>query len=417
MIRRPPRSTLFPYTTLFRALSGSRTHRSALGGHGCRRRDPRLRAEFPRLESADSQLRDHGTAHQCRLRRGHDRPGRPGGDTRARDCRLHRLFLGLPGAARARPRVRYRRVQMGRERGDRQLWVLEGSAGRQSGPGCAQSGCLRPSAAGRRRDAARVPLSRRDRHLGTAAPGRGGSPSAQLARRGAATSWSAAWRGAHRYRPARSAIETGVWRRHRRCGRPGHTLAGAARRGPAPAPLAPAPAPALRNARVGRRERGSAPHRTGPWSLLVAGEVSMAFVLLIGAGLLIRSFWKVLNQDPGFKNENVLAVGLAPPESKYPDEDKGKARSRYFQSVLDDLSALPGVTAVGLVNHPPLGGLSWSGDFEIEGRGPASGVADYRIASGGYFDGLRIPVPRGHVFDTRRTGPGHDGAAIESALP
>jgi len=170
--------------------------------------------------------------------------------------------------------------------------------------------------------------------------------------------------------------------------------------------------PALRNARVGRRERGSAPHRTGPWSLLVAGEVSMAFVLLIGAGLLIRSFWKVLNQDPGFKNENVLAVGLAPPESKYPDEDKGKARSRYFQRVLDDLSALPGVTAVGLVNHPPLGGLSWNGDFEIEGRGPASGVADYRIASGGYFDALGIQVLRGHVFDERDTGPGNDDVAV-----
>ncbi len=174
--------------------------------------------------------------------------------------------------------------------------------------------------------------------------------------------------------------------------------------------------PALRNARAGRRERGSAPHRTGPWSLLVAGEVSMAFVLLIGAGLLIRSFWKVLNQDPGFKNENVLAVGLAPPESKYPDEDKGKARGRYFQRVLDDLSALPGVTAVGLVNHPPLGGLSWSGDFEIEGRGPARGVADYRIASGGYFDALGIQVLRGHVFDERDRGPANDVAVIDRAL-
>src|SRR6266581_2281689 len=149
---------------------------------------------------------------------------------------------------------------------------------------------------------------------------------------------------------------------------------------------------------------------------LVACEVSMAFVLLIGAGLLRRSFWRVLNQDPGFKNENVLAVGLAPPESKYPDEDKGKARSRYFQRVLDDLSALPGVTAVGLVNHPPLGGLSWSGDFEIEGRGPASGVADYRIASGGYFDALGIQVLRGHVFDERDTGPGNDVAVIDRAL-
>ncbi len=172
--------------------------------------------------------------------------------------------------------------------------------------------------------------------------------------------------------------------------------------------------PAFRNARLANT-RGSAPHRAGPWSLLVTGEVSMAFVLLIGAGLLTRSFWQILNQDPGFEAANVLAVELAPPESKYPDEDKGEARGRYFQRVLDELSALPGVTAVGLVNHAPLGGLSWSGDFEIEGRGPASGVADYRIAGGDYFAALGIQVLRGHVFD-EGTAPGNDVAVIDRAL-
>ncbi len=178
--------------------------------------------------------------------------------------------------------------------------------------------------------------------------------------------------------------------------------------------------PALRNAGFARRDalvggaRGSPAHRSGPWSLLVGGEVSMAFVLLIGAGLLIRSFWEVLNQDPGFETGNVLAVELAPPESKY--EDEGEARGRYFQRVLDDLSSVPGLLAVGLVNHPPLGGLSWNGAFEIEGRGPASGVADYRIAGGNYFEALGIQVLHGRVFDERDARPGDDVAVIDRAL-
>jgi len=180
--------------------------------------------------------------------------------------------------------------------------------------------------------------------------------------------------------------------------------------------------PALRNAWRGRREtllvgaRGAGPHRTGPWNLLVTLEVSMAFVLLIGAGLLLRSFWEVLNQDPGFRDGKVLAVELAPPESKYPDEDRGVARGRYFQQVLRELATLPGGVNVGLVNHLPLSGQSWNGDFEIEGRGQARGLADYRIASGEYFAALGIHVLRGRVFDERDEGPAGDVAVIDRAL-
>ncbi len=180
--------------------------------------------------------------------------------------------------------------------------------------------------------------------------------------------------------------------------------------------------PALRSARPAHRDalgsgaRGSAPHRSAAWSLLVAGEVSMALVLLIAAGLLIRSFWEVLNQDPGFQGEKVLAIELAPPESKYPDEDGGVARGRYFQRVPDELSTVPGVVSAGLVNHLPLSGLSWNGEFEIEGRGPGSGVTDYRIAGGDYFNALGIQVLRGRAFDDRDVSSGDDVALIDRTL-
>jgi predicted permease len=180
--------------------------------------------------------------------------------------------------------------------------------------------------------------------------------------------------------------------------------------------------PALRSARLARHatlvggSRGSAPHRSGPWAWLVAGEVSLALVLLIGAGLLVRSFWEVLDQDPGFDVKDVLAVELAPPESKYPREDGREAAGRYYQRVMEQLSTVPGVTAVGLVNHPPLGGVSWDGEFEIEGRGPSSGAAAYRIAGGDYFDALGIRVLRGRAFDERDGSSVGDVAVIDSAL-
>jgi predicted permease len=181
--------------------------------------------------------------------------------------------------------------------------------------------------------------------------------------------------------------------------------------------------PAFRTALGQRSEallgggRGAAPHRSGPWNLLVTSEVTLAFVLLIGAGLLIRSFWEVLSQNPGFTDAQVLAVELAPPESKYSDEeDRGAARGRYFQQVLHGLSTLPGGVTVGLVNHLPLSGFSWNGDFEIEGRGSNRGVADYRIADGDYFKALGIHVLRGRVFEERDEGAGGDVAVIDRAL-
>jgi putative ABC transport system permease protein len=95
----------------------------------------------------------------------------------------------------------------------------------------------------------------------------------------------------------------------------------------------------------------------------------------------------------------VLTVDLALPDSKYPADAE---RARYYEAVLDDLRALPGVGAAGLVQHLPLGGVSWNGSFEIEGRGQSGemGVyAHYRVASAGYVEAMGIPVLRGRAFD------------------
>lgn len=142
---------------------------------------------------------------------------------------------------------------------------------------------------------------------------------------------------------------------------------------------------------------GSGPHRRGPWGLLVGSEVALAVLLLVGSGLLIKSFSEILRVDPGFQTENVLTVDLALPESEYAEDEHAAA---YYRNLTDDLSAVPGVEEVGVVNHLPLGGVAWNGSFWIEGRGEAVGATDYRVASAGYFEALDIPLVRGRLFDS-----------------
>jgi putative ABC transport system permease protein len=158
---------------------------------------------------------------------------------------------------------------------------------------------------------------------------------------------------------------------------------------------------------------GSEGRRSGVWGVLVGGEIAMALVLLVGAGLLIRSFWGVLGIDPGFRTENVLTVELALPDPKYSaDPDIAS----YYRSVITELGELPGVESVGVINHLPLGGLSWNGSFAVEGRGEESGYADYRVASGGYFDAMGIRLLRGRPFDDRDHAQAPDAVIINRAM-
>src|SRR5262245_11171278 len=146
-------------------------------------------------------------------------------------------------------------------------------------------------------------------------------------------------------------------------------------------------------------------------SLLVIAEVALALVLLIGAGLVIRSFQKVQEVKPGFDEGNVLLVQLALPQNNYPD---GAAITRFAEQAEQRLAKLPGVKAIGVVNIPPLSGLSSSVEFTVTGRPPAvreqTPRAQYRIASPGYFHALGIPRIGGREFTER------DAAAASPVL-
>ena len=131
------------------------------------------------------------------------------------------------------------------------------------------------------------------------------------------------------------------------------------------------------------------------WSALVVAEVALVVILLIGCGLLIRSFQAVLNVDSGFQPAGVLTVDLELPEENYAEYE---AVARFLDLAMADLRALPGVADVGMVNHLPLGGLGMNGGFEIEGRTPGAGYGDYRVASAEYFTAMGIPLLAGRFF-------------------
>jgi putative ABC transport system permease protein len=138
-------------------------------------------------------------------------------------------------------------------------------------------------------------------------------------------------------------------------------------------------------------------------SSLVVLEVASALVLLVGAGLMIKSFWQLLKVDPGFNPDNALTLSVALPRTKYPEETQQVA---FFQQLLEKVSALPGVQAAGISNAMPLGNDYVAG-FEIEGRPPlppgAGQSTNFYAVSPDYFKAMGITLRRGRLFTERDT--------------
>jgi putative ABC transport system permease protein len=145
--------------------------------------------------------------------------------------------------------------------------------------------------------------------------------------------------------------------------------------------------------------RGSSGFRRGALrNLLVVGEVALSLILLVGSGLLLKSFARLRGLDPGFRADHVLTVRVDAPMTKYGDFTK---RSEFFARVLDRVRALPGVQAAGFTSALPLTWEGGSSGFTPEGVAPTPGVpwdANNRVVSAGYFEAMRIPLRRGRLF-------------------
>jgi putative ABC transport system permease protein len=135
---------------------------------------------------------------------------------------------------------------------------------------------------------------------------------------------------------------------------------------------------------------------------LIAAEVALSLILLVGTGLLIKSFWRLQQVDPGFNPDNLLTLEIQLPYPKYAEAER---RESFAQATLERLAVLPGVRAAAFISHPPFSGGQGLNDFKIEGKPELLGIANARLAgqriiSSEYFRAMGIPVLEGRTFNS-----------------
>lgn len=164
--------------------------------------------------------------------------------------------------------------------------------------------------------------------------------------------------------------------------------------------------PAVQAARTSPREpmqegtRGTRRNRAR--SFFVVAEVALALILLTGAGLLIRSFGRLMSVDPGFKAENILTAWVQLPDSKYKDETR---RNQFFAQLLSRLRQLPGVRSASADAFLPFAGIIAGTGVDVEGRPklpPAEQPEiDVALVEPQFFETMGIPVLQGSSFSER----------------
>ena len=165
---------------------------------------------------------------------------------------------------------------------------------------------------------------------------------------------------------------------------------------------------------AGRWSSGSA----GRWvrSGLLVVEVAMSIVLLVGATLLLRSFARLGDVEPGFQAERVLAFQVATPRARYPEEAN---RAAFFDALLERLSLHPAVRAAGMIQTLPLRG-SYSLSFQVMERPPVSESeqpsANHRVVSPGYFSAMGVPLRRGRLFTAKDTAESPMVAVVDESF-
>jgi len=155
---------------------------------------------------------------------------------------------------------------------------------------------------------------------------------------------------------------------------------------------------------------------------LVVAEVALALVLLVGAGLLMKSFVRLQNVSPGFDPHNVLTMEISLPELKYPAPGPsymgGEKAVTFFAEAERRISQLPGVEGTGCAAILPLSGSNGDSSFEIESR-PQRGPSpdeEFRVISPGFFPALKIPLLQGRFFNDADTSTSPAVVIVNEAL-
>jgi predicted permease len=184
--------------------------------------------------------------------------------------------------------------------------------------------------------------------------------------------------------------------------------------------------PALRASRVDLNEvlkeggrsgsSGGGSHRTR--KLLVVSEVALSLLLLIGAGLLIRSYQQIWNAHPGFDPNNVLSLRLSLPSVNYP---KPESIIEFFRRVVERLNQTPEVESAATTYSLPMStvALAWE-PIAVEGYAPSGAqeliISNVRIVSPDYFQTMRIPLVKGRYFDARDTRGAPETVIVDEAM-
>jgi putative ABC transport system permease protein len=157
-------------------------------------------------------------------------------------------------------------------------------------------------------------------------------------------------------------------------------------------------------------ERGTTANRGRTRSALVVAEVGLSLVLLVGAGLLVKSFARLMDVNPGFDPDHLLTFNLALPPSTDPAR-----QLTFYRQVLERLQALPGVQSVGAVSRLPLAGGNSSRSFNVPG-GEKGYEADIRVSTPDYFRTMAIPLLKGRNFNESDLGSSLNLAVVNEAF-
>lgn len=170
----------------------------------------------------------------------------------------------------------------------------------------------------------------------------------------------------------------------------------------------------VRALKDGRKGGAGVAHRR--WlNALVISEIALAMVLLIGAGLLLRSFHALSQSDPGFRTEGVLTVGVPLPDSSYPDQVR---QLQFFERAFASLNSVPGVQSSAAIFGLPILGFA-TATFTTQGNPVPAGqepVANFRTISPDYFRVMGMPLRQGREFSTHDTAETTDVIIVNEEL-
>jgi putative ABC transport system permease protein len=145
-------------------------------------------------------------------------------------------------------------------------------------------------------------------------------------------------------------------------------------------------------------------HRSRLRSLLVVTEIMLAIVVLVGAGLLVRSFVSLMKVDPGYRSDSRLTMRVSLSEKTYQQRNQ---RDVFYREALQRIASLPGVESVGAINHLPLSAYTFGGWLRVPGRPQTSGsnqpATPIGLVTPDYFRAMGIPLRSGRVFNDRDT--------------